>query len=72
MKMSKGPEESKILFHSRRQQEAPEELGLMKREAFEAFMRHPAATEDEFERLWPATRDELFVRFVADQLIFHR
>ena len=37
-----------------------EELERMKAMAHTAFMTHPAATEEDFDRCWPAMRDEMF------------
>ena len=69
MSKPKNSEGSKILFHERRHQEAPKELELMKQEAFDAFMRHPAAMEEDFERLWPLIRDELWIQFVVNHML---
>jgi hypothetical protein len=32
----------------------------MKQNAKRAFMTHPGATDEDFERCWPAIRDEIF------------
>lgn len=37
-----------------------EEIERMREIAHTAFMTHPAATEEDFERCWPGLRDEMF------------
>ena len=37
-----------------------EEIERMRDIAHTAFMTHPAATEEDFERCWPVIRDEMF------------
>ena len=37
-----------------------EEIERMKVIAHTAFMTHPAATDEDFERCWPSLRDEMF------------
>jgi hypothetical protein len=37
-----------------------EEIERMKEIAHTAFMTHPAASEEDFERCWPGLRDEMF------------
>jgi hypothetical protein len=34
----------------------------------EAFLSHPAATEQDFERCWPAIRDEIFKQYTMKVL----
>lgn len=43
--------------------EACEEMREIVREA---FMSHPAATEEDFERCWPAIRDEMFKQYTLE------
>jgi hypothetical protein len=40
----------------------------MKGTVKEAFMTHPAATEEDFERCWPALRDEIFKQYTMKVL----
>jgi hypothetical protein len=38
----------------------------LKVKARRVFMTHPAATDQDFERCWPAIRDEMFVRYTLN------
>jgi hypothetical protein len=40
----------------------------MKGTVKEAFMTHPAATEEDFERCWPAIRDDIFKEYTRKVL----
>lgn len=40
----------------------------MKGTVKEAFMSHPAATEEDFERCWPSIRDEIFKQYTMKVL----
>lgn len=43
--------------------EACEDMRVIVREA---FLSHPAATEEDFERCWPSIRDEMFKQYALD------
>ena len=45
-----------------------EVVNEMKETVREAFMCHPAATEEDFERCWPAIRDEIFKQHTMEVL----
>ena len=45
-----------------------EALHAMREVAQEAFMRHPAATEYDFERCWPSIREEILKQCALEEL----
>lgn len=44
----------------------------LKERARAAFMTHPAATAEDFERCWPSIRDEIFKRHTLSSLEYDR
>lgn len=73
------------LSHLRQQRSLPqdrdgESLALLIKEdaaqqmeeiARAAFMKHPAATEEDFRRCWPGIREEILKRYALNQLAAH-
>jgi len=59
------PMQSPLRAKSRELVEANNE---MKATVREAFMSHPAATEEDFDRCWPELRDEIFKQYTMKVL----
>ena len=60
-------EQKRIALERAMEQSKAEACEDMRKIVRQAFLSHPAATEEDFERCWPGIRDEMFKQYALEQ-----